>query len=244
MIKKQLEIESDNLHLHGVLATPDISIKKGVIFYHGGGHADAERYTAVQKYFANEGIASLAFSFRGCGKSEGNMMESTLNDRLVDAESALQVFKKITGLSENEIYLWGSSMGGHIACRLIPKHITIKGLILQSAAAYGLDAETQPFGPVFTKVINRINSWENSNAFTDLSVYPNPTLIIYGADDTVIPEGVKKCFKESAVQPQFHEIIGFGHPMLKPTTTIEKRAWKEMVKLAVNFILEKWSYGY
>lgn len=235
----EVTILSDTLNLHGVLVKPSTSVGLGVLFLHGGGHANAERYRDVQAYLADCGIISLAFSFRGCGNSEGNMTNSTLNTRLVDAESALHVFNQITGLSENAIYIWGSSMGGHVACRLISKHLKIKGLILQSAAAYGFDAESQSFGPDFTEIINQPENWTSSRAFTDLKKYSNPTLIIYGAHDNVIPEGVKNSFIESASRPQFHEIIGYGHPMLKPTTDIEKTAWLEMLNLATKFILEK-----
>ena len=238
MTKKQLKIRSESLMLHGVLVTPDQPIKKGVIFFHGGGHANAERYTDVQKYLADKGIISLAFSFRGCGNSEGDMTNSTLSDRLVDAESAFQVLKQETGLSDSEIYIWGSSMGGHVTCRLIPKHVTVKGLILQSAAAYGIEAESCPFGPQFTEIISKSESWKSSKAFMDLSAYSNPTLIIYGVEDKVIPEGVKKSFVESAVHPQFHEITGYGHPMLKPSSNIEQEAWLEMLSLITKFIFK------
>ena len=234
-----LKIKSNNLLLDGVLVTPNPTVKKGVIFFHGGGHADAERYGEVQAYLANQGIISLAFSFRGCGNSEGDLTNSTLNDRLIDAESALQYFINTTGLPENQIYLWGSSMGGHVACRLISKHLKIKGLILQSAAAYGLEAESQPFGPDFTEIINKPENWNSSGAFTDLKKYLSHTLIIYGLDDKVIPEGVKTSYRESALQPQYHEISGYGHPMLRPTSDTEKIAWLEMLNLATKFILEK-----
>lgn len=236
---KEINILSNTLNLHGVLVKPVTSEGIGVLFLHGGGHADAKRYKDVQTYLANQGIISLAFSFRGCGNSEGEMTNSTLNDRLIDAESALQGFIKNTGLPENKICIWGSSMGGHIACRLISKHLKIKGLILQSAAAYGLEAESQPFGPDFTEIINKPDNWMSSGAFTDLKKYSNYTLIIYGVDDKVIPEGVKKSYRESASQPQFHEIQGYGHPMLKPSSNAEQKAWLEMLNLATKFILEK-----
>lgn len=235
---KEMKILSDTLNLHGVQVKPEKSTGLGVLFLHGGGHADAKRYKDVQEYLANHGITSLAFSFRGCGNSEGKMTSSTLNDRLVDAELALQYFIKSTGLPASNIYIWGSSMGGHVACRLISKHLNIKGLILQSAAAYGLEAELQSFGPKFTEIINKPDNWISSRAFTDLEKYLNTTLIIYGVDDKVIPEGVKKSFRESTAQPQFHEIVGYGHPMLKPSSDVEQNAWLEMMNLATKFILE------
>jgi hypothetical protein len=237
MATQDVTFSSDNIHLHGVLSTPTTTKSEiGILFLHGGGHSSAERYRDVQDFFSNHGVASLAISFRGCGKSAGDFSKSTLSDRLLDADSALQEFKLATGLSDQQIYLWGSSMGGHVAARLISRHLQLKGLILQSAAAYGQNAESAPFGSKFSDSIDEENNWINSHAFTDLSTYQNQTLIIYGKDDEVIPNQVKQLYLSSAKHPQYHIISGYGHPMLRPATDIEKEAWDSMVNLVLNFI--------
>jgi pimeloyl-ACP methyl ester carboxylesterase len=236
MTKLDIKIQSDNLVLHGVIDTPLAHFKVGILFLHGGGHSQAERYGDVQSYFSDKNITSLAFSFRGCGLSEGIFEESNLKDRLVDAESALKSFKEITGLTDSQIFLWGSSMGGHIAARITSTHSNIKGLILQSAAAYGQNAESQSFGPKFSDAINTENNWTDSLAFSSLSSFSNRTLLLYGENDTTIPEQVKETYSKSAKYIQKIIISGYGHKMLKPETNIEKNAWKEMVKSALDFI--------
>ena len=236
-MRKDIQIKSDNLMLHGILSLPDKSSDIGIIFLHGGGHSNAERYQDVQEFFSNHRVTSLAFSFRGCGNSAGDLSNSTLSDRIMDAESALHEFKLVTGLTDNKIYLWGSSMGGHIACRLISSHSQIRGLILQSAAAYGQKAESQPFGPMFTNSLNEEFNWDNSLAFNDLASFQNHTLIMYGKEDKVIPDQVKNQYKLSAKYPEYHVIPGYGHPMLRPVTELEKSAWSTMVNLGLSFII-------
>ena len=235
---RKVTINSESLKLEGVLCEPTKSKGVGILFLHGGGNSNAERYHDVQAFFADHGVTSLAFSFRGCGKSEGELYQSNLQDRLVDAESALTTFKSLIDLSDDKIFLWGSSMGGHIACKLISKHISIRGIILQSAAAYGKIAESVNFGSQFTQIIQQENIWKESQAFSCLSTYSGPSLILYGADDTVIPEDVKDSFQRCSTHSTLHKIEGYGHTMLRPTSEVEKLAWNQMVNLGLNFIVE------
>jgi len=237
MIKK-FTFNSNSFKLEGILSSPEVTTQTGVLFLHGGGHADAARYRDVQAFLSDQGITSLAFSFRGCGKSEGSMSNSTLLDRLLDSESALTMLKQMTGLSDTQIFIWGSSMGGHVGCRLVDRHPMIRGLLLQSAAAYGADVENISFGSEFTRLIQMDKSWQGSRAFANLGNYSGPTLILYGQDDLVVPDGVKFEYKSSAKHVDYQVIAGYGHPMLKPSNDAEKQAWATMVNLALNFILD------
>lgn len=236
---ERVSINSGLIKLDGVLSTPKNSLNIGVLFLHGGGHADADRYHDVQSYLSGFGITSLAFSFRGCGKSQGVLKESNLSHRLADAVSALEYFMLRTRFSLDRIILWGSSMGGHLSCRMVGKYPTLNGLILQSAAAYGQAAESKFYGEEFKEEINRKQAWDGSLAFTNLSNYSGRVLIIYGEDDKVVPDGVKESFRTAAPSAQFHIISGYGHPMLRPETKDEKSAWVEMLTISTKFIIGK-----
>lgn len=239
MIKKQLKIESGNLLLHGVLVTPDLSTQRGVIFFHGGGHSNSERYLKIQERMSDNGIISLAFDFRGCGKSEGNFSKSTLVDRLEDANYALKYLMSATDLIENQIFLWGSSMGGHIAARLCAKHPNLAGVIFQSAAAYGIEAENIPFGPEFTDKLNEIGSWHNSLAFSSLEKFSGRKLVIYGANDDVIPKDIQEKYQSLTPIKNIHFLEDGIHSMLRPQTTIQQHTCEQMLNLSINFILQR-----
>lgn len=232
-----IQIKSSGLHLHGVLVEPDHAKGIGALFLHGGGHANSTRYAKIQTIFADHGIASLAFDFRGCGESEGEFADSTLEHRLFDAKVALQEFSSRTELSNSQIYLWGSSMGAHVACRLTSLHPDLKGVILQSAAAYTQSVESIPLGNQFTKIISQPNSWHDSLAFPAYANYTGKKMVIYGEADEVIPAGIQAGYQQATPPDHYHLLPGGMHSMLRPSTPIQQRVWDTMVKLALDFIL-------
>ena len=63
----------------------------------------------------------MAIDFRGCGLSEGNFQDASLANRIIDAGEAIRLFQKKTGVDLSQTYIWGSSMGGHVACRISAK---------------------------------------------------------------------------------------------------------------------------
>lgn len=233
---EKISILSDNLKHVGVLSLPKAQTKCGVIFLHGGGHANHARYKYLQERLVEKNIASLAFDMRGCGESEGNFSDSSLINRAQDTVNALNFFMEKTGLSASQIYLWGSSMGAHVACKLCNK-LLVKGLVLQSPAAYGQVAESLPLGVQFTKEISKPNSWVNSPAILELSKFGGSVLIVFGKDDTVIPEEVKNLYK-SSIKPtdQFVILNGGVHTLLRPQSNDEQKALEQLGDIAVDFI--------
>ena len=198
-----------------------------ILFLHGGGHSDHHRYTKLEAKFNALGIATRAFDHHA----------TSLAGRLAEAEIELAVLKKEHHLTDPDIFVWGSSMGGHIACRLTDTHPALRGLILQSAAAYSKEAETIPFGPAFTTELQREGSWQGSPAFTSLRKYAGPTLVMYGEYDDIIPTGVKTTYQERAgTSGNFVILPGAGHSLLRPVSDIGLAAWDSMLSAAITFI--------
>jgi hypothetical protein len=216
----------------------NIQIRSDNLLLHGGDHADSTRYAKIQTIFAEHGIASLAFDFRGCGHSEGEFADSTLEHRLSDAAVVLQEFSTRTQLSDSQIYLWGSSMGAHITCRLLVIHPNIKGIILQSAATYSQRAEAVLLGNHFTHIIQLPDSWRDGLAFPAYAKYLGKKLVIYGQNDEVIPADILKEYQRLTPPAHYHLLKGGVHSMLRPTIPVQQGVWDTMVKLALDFILE------
>lgn len=199
-----------------------------IIFLHGGGHADHTRYTALIERFNSVGIIGHAFDHHA----------TTLAGRLDEAEQELTKLKSQYGLSDGDIYVWGSSMGGHIASRLTRTHPDLAGVILQSAAAYSQAAENVPFGPDFTTELHKEGSWRDSQSFVDLNNYNGKALVLYGEHDDIIPQGVMTNYiARSVINGESHSLIGAGHSMLRPTNDLEQNAWEQMYSFALNFII-------
>jgi len=235
-MKTNVVIESDLNKLHGVLVTPKTFLKCGIVFLHGGGHANTTRYEYLQNRLESIGVATLAFDMRGCGQSEGQFADSSLNNRERDADNAIKFFCSQTNLCNNQLYLWGSSMGAHVACKLCNK-LSARGLVLQSPAAYGESAESLLLGEEFTKEINKPNSWKDSPAFEELSKFSGKTLVVFGKNDTVIPDEVKRLFRESIKQDdKFIMLDGGIHTLLRPQTDEEQKALEQLGDIAINFV--------
>lgn len=238
-MSQPLTFKSDNLNLQGILHLPT-SYQSGVLFHHGGGESTSVRYAPFQsaKTDFGQSIASFAIDFRGCGQSEGEFEAGSLVNRLRDAEAALKVFIDKSKLPESNIYLWGSSMGGHLACRLVEKYPNIRGLILQSAAAYSSESETLPLNAKFTQVITQPNNWVDSLAFTALEHFTGKTLVIYGEHDTVIPQGVQQKYQTIALAHGGRSILipNSTHTLLNPQTNLQRLALSQLVAYTHQFI--------
>lgn len=234
---KEVAFQSDSLSLSGILTIPKAP-SVGVLFLHGGGQSDKTRYTFLQSYFENHGIASFAFDFRGCGTSEGEFQSGSLTNRRRDALAAFEFFKRQTLLLDQDMYLWGSSMGAHVACRVVDDFPNIKGLILQSPAAYGAGTESLELNETFTEKIQRENSWIDSPVFTSLDSYKGKLLVVYGERDDVVPKGVLKRYKQICEQKGGRIVMlrGGAHRLLSPQTEAQKLALVELAKSAVSFM--------
>ena len=198
-----------------------------ILYLHGGGHADHTRYTALIERFAAAEILGHAFDHHA----------TTLAGRLDEAEQELAKLKSQHGLSDSDIYVWGSSMGGHIAARLTNTHPDLAGVILQSAAAYSQAADNIPFGPDFTAELRREGSWQDSLAFQDLSKYLGKVCLTYWQHDYVVPSGViKKYLDSTGTKVKSLIISGEGHSMLRPKNDREQSAWEQMYNHALKFV--------
>ncbi len=226
---------SDNLKIFGRISIPK-EYKSGIVFLHGGGLSNSYRYELLQEEFYKKNVATLAFDFRGCGKSDGNFVDGSLINRKFDSESSLLYFKEQTNLNDKNIYIWGSSMGGYVACNLLNGHL-FKGIILQSAAAYGQKAENLKLDSSFTEEITKENNWSDSGAFKAFNDFNGKKIIIYGENDNIIPEDVKDKYKSGlSAGGEYIIIKNAGHTLLNPQNDLEKEALNKLVETVIGII--------
>jgi hypothetical protein len=215
---------------------PNVKKSPAVLFLHGGKNLINNRFEEWQKILCAAGFVSLSFHFRGVGKSEGKFEDGSLKNRLKDSLNALTFLRSQSIINIDKIAVEGSSMGGHIAARLIQKNPTIKVLILQSAAAYGTQTENKKLNNNFTKEISKKNNWFNSPVFSILKTYCGKVLIIYGERDEVIPSGVMKGYKESIKNGEYIIIKSGGHALLRPKNREEIKARSELFEQSRRFL--------
>jgi alpha-beta hydrolase superfamily lysophospholipase len=162
-----------------------------LLVLHGAGQGSAERYRAICTELAKQGISSTRFDFSGHGESSAHLPNS-LAKRLAEA---LHMLRHECG--EQPLYILAASMSGEIAVRLadlLPD--VVRGLVLIAPAVYAEEAWTVPFGPDFSAVIRRDQSWRSSYALSVLGRKHPPVLLLTPLDDAVIPHAVTEAILE------------------------------------------------
>ena len=85
---------------------------KGVIFYHHGNTGNLELWGQRALDFTSRGYDVLMYDYRGYGKSTGDIK----NEKLLYADATL-IYKELLGAyKEQEIVVYGTSLGTGIAC--------------------------------------------------------------------------------------------------------------------------------
>ena len=182
--------------------------RPGTLALHGGGQSSRHGYRPLLAYLAGQGHACAAFDFAGQGESPGALSASSLDDR---AAQALAVVARL-GL-QRPVSLIASSMGGHIACRLIPA-LAPEALVLFCPAAYEAEAQPVAFGPAFQQIIRATTAFSASPAFDALEQFEGRLLLVLGAQDKVIPPEVEQAYTTRAHRARSVEVIrlaGAGH---------------------------------
>lgn len=192
---KDLFFEVDDQKLIGTLYKAEKE-KAAALIIAGGGNIPRNEgcYPSWQKYFADQGITTFNFDFRGVGESDEKLKNTNLETRVKDAKAALKVLKDNS--NTDNIYILGRSMGGPVAIQIVDSNI--KGILLAVPAAYSLEARDKKFGPDFSEEIRRHESWKNSPDFKQLGEYMGKLFLLYGTKDQVVPANISLEYKKVA----------------------------------------------
>ena len=233
---KQISFISHGFRLSGVLTYPlPKNSYFGVLFLHGGGKYTDSRYTKWQKFLAENGYSSMSFFCQGVSTSQGQFEDSTLKQRLLDSEEALNFFLNSGVVDQAGIAVVGTSMGGHIANQL-STHKKVQALILESAAAYPEEAEDKKLNNSFTQIIRSTYDFSKLPVFDLLSQFNYPVLTVYGQNDTIIPEQVKVEYRKRAKKTESVVLKNGGHSLLLPKNNLEEKARQELFTVSLSFL--------
>ncbi|MCE3006700.1 MAG: alpha/beta hydrolase, partial [Rickettsiales bacterium] len=150
-----------------------------IVYFHGNaGHLGyrADKFRA----FAEAGFGLVAVSYRGYGGSEGQPTETGLYD---DAATALSYALNTLHIPENNVILYGESLGTGIATHLATTHPQIALLVLE-APYRSVEARAQelyPYLPVHYLIKDR---YPQAALMAEVKA---PVLIFHGTDDVIIP---------------------------------------------------------
>jgi alpha-beta hydrolase superfamily lysophospholipase len=108
--------------IHGVLHLPNSKNPPYVITCHGlFSTMESDKFTAIADVFTNAGIAAIRFDFSGCGKSSGNISDTTISRRIEELSKVVDFTKNHPALGE-KFGIVGSSLGGFVSLFFAAEH--------------------------------------------------------------------------------------------------------------------------
>ncbi len=182
---------TDGTRLHGWLLETERP-RAVVLFCHGNGGSIALRRGLID-IFRHLRVSALLWDYRGYGRSEGSPNESGI---LQDARAARTWLARRCGVAEDQVVLWGESMGGAVAVDLALDGA--RALILENTFTTMPDVAHwhYPWLPARTLMRNRYNS------LAKIVRYRGPLLQFHGDADTIVPYAFGQQLFAAANEPK------------------------------------------
>lgn len=235
-MKKDVEFKVGKETLRGSLFIPNGKGPfPGVVFYHGRG-SDRTRYLPMAQKLAKNGIISLAFDFRGCGKSDGVFENQTQRMGIDDAGAGLD-FLLSQDVDRARIGIQGTSFGGYVTGMLLKDVDFIKSVVLRVPAAYS-DRDLQLTPETFPEYVYFQNkeNWIDSSAYEGLKKFRGNLLVIESEKDELLPpEEVQRYYNiaKMASKRKLYVQKGAGHSFAD-----DPEGLKLFHKITVDWFLE------
>ncbi len=192
---------ADNLLLHGWYL-PHPAASKTLLFLHGNGGNISHRRESLA-LFHRLGLNVLIIDYRGYGQSEGTPGEQGL---YLDALSAWHYLTEQRGIDDEQIIIFGRSLGGAVATELATQ-VNPAALILESTFSSARDMGRVIFPRLSYLVLLRYRF----DSAAKIAKIETPLLMLHSAQDEIIPYPLGRKLYAAAQQPKrFVELRG-GH---------------------------------
>ncbi len=224
------ELESDGLKLAGQLARPErvpAQGTPGLVICHGfptkSGFEDAgwAYYDLAERVAEELGWVALAFTYRGCGDSEGNF---SLSGWLRDVHAASRHLAGVDGV--DGVWLAGFGTGGALAIVTAAEDPDVRGVAAVAPPADFDDWRRDPQGLLaHARAVGAIRDPDfppDPAAWADeiAAVSPHgavsklgdrPLLILHGGEDAVVPVFDARVLADEHGAADLRIIAGGGH---------------------------------
>ncbi len=183
---------ADDVQLHGWYI-PHSQSQHALIYFHGNAGNISHRRDSIE-IFHRLGLNVFIIDYRGYGQSKHTPSEQGLYQ---DATAGWNYLTKEKGFTNNQILIFGRSLGGAVAARLA-SGVQARGLILESTFSSARD-----FARVVFPVLSRLVLMRyDFNTAESIQLVNNPVLVLHSPDDEIMPFHLGKKVFESAHQPK------------------------------------------
>jgi len=185
---------------------PHPDARSTLLFLHGNAGNISHRLDSIN-IFHQLGLSVLIIDYRGYGNSTGTTSEQ---GTYIDAEAAWDYLFKQRKVNDDNIIIFGRSLGGAVAIGLASKHQPT-ALIIESSFTSVADVGKHYYPYLPTSLLARIK-YPSIDRIANIK---SPTLFIHSKDDEIIPYKYGKrlfteALKETTTTKLFLDING-GH---------------------------------
>ncbi len=193
----------DNLSLNAWYKPASTQQPTLIIFHGNAGHIG--RRMPLARQLIAQGVGVLLLEYRGYGGNPGTPTEQGLYQ---DARAGID-FLSQQGIPNQQIALYGESLGTGVATKMATEYPASCALILQSpyTTLNALRKYHYPWLP--------IEPWDKFNSLERIKSIHMPFLALHGTEDKVVPyEEGKALFLAANMPKQWIELKGKGHSSL------------------------------
>jgi fermentation-respiration switch protein FrsA (DUF1100 family) len=198
---------ADGTRLYGWYC-PVANPRARVLYCHGNGGNITYLWPELRMLTERLNVSVMAFDYRGYGRSEGTPSERGL---LADARAARSWFAEREQIPEEQIVLYGRSLGGAVAVDLA-SHDGARGLVLESTFT-SLPAVANDLLPLWPGML----MYSRYSSIKKIGDYRGPLLHAHGDADPLVPFAQGERLFAAANDPKrFVRIEGEGHNWAAP----------------------------
>lgn len=216
-MEKYIDFTVNGKVIRGVLHLPDDNgmQKPAIIICHGftGNKTGMHRILVkAARYFCRNGYISLRFDFSGCGDSDGEHEEITIDGQVAEVLAAAGFVKDLPMVRQDRVILLGLSMGGAVAALAAPEIKDLSALVLWAPVANlyedikGIVGEdifehtrTTGTGEFMGFALGKrfLESLRSNLPLTAAGRFNGPLLLVHGTADKDVSPGNTRLFKEA-----------------------------------------------
>ncbi len=164
-----------------------------LIYFHGNSFDIGERAYRIERYI-NHGWGVLLVSWRGFSGNKGKPTEANL---YLDAESIIQWLRKEKFSKNNEIILYGESLGAAVAIEMATRYF-FKSVILEAPFTSIVDIAQKKY-KIYPANFLVLDKFDN---FSKIKNIRSPILVISGKKDEVVPHSQSVKLYSEANKPK------------------------------------------